>query len=436
MLRLAPLFPIFLGLCLNAPSATAAEPIQYFLGEAEAGGEMVPISVRLQDSNDGVTGVFDMPAFGLLGLPLHDSDMGRRKARLGFGGNDIDHILDGRMRDGVFEGVWTLPERTFTASFRLEQTPDPRPYTSEQVEFHNGGIKLAGTVFSPKTLGPHPGIVLIHGSGDPPRWWLEWYADFFARQGLVTLFFDKRGTGESDGDWHAVGFEPLARDGLAGIEFLRSRDDVDPDRVGFWGISQAGWIMILADSLSDDVAFTLVTSGATVSVANEIKYDYLVRLRDAGYGEDDIVAAERILDLDHHVTMTGEGYDELRALVKNARGEPWWKLMEFYLLPAGARDFSRLIGGFDPRPYLETVDIPMLWMYGLADKSVEPGPNIAILEDIIAEHDKPWTIKTFPNADHGIDVPAPPNAPFPFERPAPGYADTMAEWLRDHVLSE
>ncbi len=298
-------------------------------------------------------------------------------------------------------------------------------------------INLAGTVFSPKTPGPHPGIVLIHGSGDPPRWWLEHYADFFARQGLVTLFFDKRGTGESEGDWHSVGFEPLARDGLAGgIHFLQSRDDVDPERVGFWGISQAGWIMPLAASLSDDVAFILVTSGATVPVSDEIKYDYLVKLRDAGYSNDAVAAAERILDLDHRVTMTGEGYDELRGLVKEARKEPWWKLMDFYLIPVGARDFQRLIGGFDPRPVLEDVDIPILWMYGLADKSVEPSRSIGILEEIVAEYAKPWTIETFPKADHGIDVPPPPGAAFPFERPAPGYFDAMAAWLRAHVKTD
>jgi len=164
----------------------------------------------------------------------------------------------------------------------------------------------------------------------------------------------------------------------------------------------------------------------------EGKYDYLVRLRDAGYTGEDLVEAEKILDLDHAVTMTGEGYDELRELVTKAHERPWWKTFEFQLTPKGARAFPKLIGGYDPRPVLETAGIPMLWMYGAADKSVEPAENIAILNDILAKQSKPWTIKTFPDADHGIQLKRDGSAPFPHRAYAPGYWDTMAAWLKAH----
>lgn len=290
-------------------------------------------------------------------------------------------------------------------------------------------------MFTPKTPGPHPGIVLIHGSGDNERWWRFGHADFFARQGLTVLGFDKRGNGGSTGNWRLVGFEPLARDGLAGLRLLQSRPDVDPENVGFWGISQAGWIMPLAASIApEDVAFIVTTSGAAVNVEEEGKYDYLVRLRDAGYTGDALATAERILDLDHDVTMTGEGYDVLRELVKTASREPWWKTFEFQLVPAGARRFPKLIGGFDPRPILEKIETPILWLYGLEDKSVEPSRSIAILNEIMAAKPKPWTIKTFPDADHGLRVPADANAPFPLPNYAPGHWETIEAWLKEHVL--
>ena len=50
---------------------------------------------------------------------------------------------------------------------------------------------------------------------------------------------------------------------------LRAREDVDPERVGLWGISQAGWIMTVAAARSDALAFVIVTSGATISVEEE-----------------------------------------------------------------------------------------------------------------------------------------------------------------------
>lgn len=417
------------------PRAGAASSQQFWAGATERDGQRMDFRVRLQETHDGLAGALDLPDFGALGIPLHERSLRKRDVHLVFASNSAEHVLDGTIRGDTMEGTWQWKTNGFSTPFTLERIDDPRPYTSEEVTFTNGDVSLAGTVFSPKTPGRHPAIVLIHGSGAPGRWWLEHYADFFARQGLVALFFDKRGTGASTGDWHTVGFEPLARDGLAGLHLLQNRPDVDPDRLGFWGISQAGWIMPLAASFSDDVKFLLITSGPAIPVAEEVKYDYLVRVRDAGFSEEDLAEANRILDLDHHVTMTGEGYDDLRALVKEAHKKPWWKVMEFFPNPVGARKFNQLIEGYEPRPILDKLDVPTLWMYGLADKSVEPSKNIDVLNEIMAASDKPWTIKTFPRANHGIRIPPEPDAAFPISPYAPGYFDAMAAWLREHGLT-
>jgi len=87
------------------------------------------------------------------------------------------------------------------------------------------------------------------------------HADFFARKGMVALLFDNRGSGKSTGDWKKSGYDELAQDGIAGIHLLQQRTDVDPKRVGFWGISQAGWVMPSAAAKSADIAFILTTSG-------------------------------------------------------------------------------------------------------------------------------------------------------------------------------
>ncbi len=410
-----------------AEAADAGET--FWIGQAERNGAMLTVQLRLT-SGEPMTGALDVPEFSRLGMPLLQSERNGDRLTLGFGGVRLDHLFEGKRKDDRYGGTWHWTDESFECRFILERKPDPRPYTSEEVTFENGDVTLSGTVFTPRTPGPHPGIMMMPGSGDNPRWHWEGHADFFARQGFVSLMFDKRGNGRSTGDWKKSGFDELAQDGIAGIHLLQKRKDVDPKRVGFWGISQAGWIMPLAAKKSPDVAFILTTSGATVDVKTEGKYDYLVRLRDAGVGSEDLALAERILDLDHEVTMTGQGYDELRRLVLETRAKPWWKFFEFQLVPAGARAFPKLIGGFDPRPVLEEVKIPILWMYGDADKSVEPSKSIAILNDIMAKQPKPWTIKTFPDADHGIQLMRDGTAPFPHRAYAPGYWDTMVEWVK------
>ena len=79
----------------------------------------------------------------------------------------------------------------------------------EDVRFANGPIRLAGTLISPNRGGRHPAIVLVHGSGPQTRWWMVPFARFLVRHGIALLGYDKRGTGESTGDWNAASFDAL-----------------------------------------------------------------------------------------------------------------------------------------------------------------------------------------------------------------------------------
>ncbi len=315
---------LFLIACTHALADT-----QFWIGSATRDGETLPIHVRLEDG-EPAQGALDVPPFQRIGLPLLEAQRKGNKMSLAFGSDRVYHLLEGNVKNGRFEGTWHWVEANLSCSFVLEEKPDPRPYTSDDVTFANGDVTLAGTVFTPKSPGPHAAIMMMPGSGDSPRWQLESYADFYARQGLVALFFDKRGNGTSTGNWRQAGFDALAQDGLAGLNLLQQRKDVDPKRVGFWGISQAGWIMPLAASMSPEtVSFIVVTSGATVDVKAEGKFDYIVRLRDAGVSEEDIALADKLLEMDHQVTVSGEGYDAVRSMVVELRNKPWWKTFEF-----------------------------------------------------------------------------------------------------------
>ena len=219
---------------------------------------------------------------------------------------------------------------------------------------------------------------------------------------------------------------------------MKARDDIDPQRIGMTGISQAGWIMSLAASLSDDVKFLVVNSGANVTVEEEGYFDYLVALRDKGHGDDVLAKARAILVQDNVVTRTSDGYETLSKMLAEIKDEPWRKDFDFFAMPVKMRanSFYKKIIDFDPVPYMEQNDIPVLWNYGAEDKSVNPEDSIAILKRIDEEFDKDYTINVYPNADHGIYVePDPKVDALPLRVYAPGYLDDVAEWLKERVLS-
>src|SRR5262249_56194043 len=110
----------------------------------------------------------------------------------------------------------------------------------------------------------------VRGGGGGGRGGPFLVSDYFAHLGFATLSYDKRGVGQSTGtythDVNAQEFEKLAGDALAGVALLRTRPEIDRRRIGFWGISQAGWIIALAAGRSPDVAYSVVGSGPAVSL--------------------------------------------------------------------------------------------------------------------------------------------------------------------------
>src|SRR5262249_11200724 len=148
-----------------------------------------------------------------------------------------------------------------------QRAPRVRLYTEEAVTFSNGDVRLAGTLTVPPGPGPHPAVVFVHGSGPQTRASYAVEVDRLARHGIASLAFDKRGTGESAGDWHLADFDVLAEDVLAGVQLLRRHPRIRPDKVGLLGGSQAGWVIPLAASRCEDIAFIVLFSGGAVMPA-------------------------------------------------------------------------------------------------------------------------------------------------------------------------
>jgi hypothetical protein len=116
----------------------------------------------------------------------------------------------------------------------------------EEVNFSNGGIRLAGTLISPGTEEKHAAIILVHGSGPQNRDHALPSARFLIRRGIAVLGYDKRAVGGSMGDWNTASFDDLAADAVAAPEYLKTSSDIDHAQIGLLGGSQAGWIMPLA----------------------------------------------------------------------------------------------------------------------------------------------------------------------------------------------
>ena len=166
---------------------------------------------------------------------------------------------------------------------RQETARRVKLYQMEEVRFGHNGVTLAGTLFTPLAYGPHPAVVFAHGSAPHERWHQVSMAQFFARHGIAVLIYDKRGRGESTGDFSTAGIEALAADALAGVGYLQTRAEIQPDRIGLWGTSQGAWVVSLAASQSDEVAFVIAASAAGMSIGEQVIWQTTNELHYLGY---------------------------------------------------------------------------------------------------------------------------------------------------------
>ena len=300
------------------------------------------------------------------------------------------------------------------------------------VALRSGAATLQGEFLAPPGEDL-PAVVLVHGARNNARadWNYRSAADFWLRRGHAVLLYDKRGTGDSTGEWMTTSFADLADLGAdlrAALDWLSRRPEVDPARVGVHGGSQALWTLAIATQRGARPAFA-VLSGAPATTP-------LVQERDAvlrALGAADLTEAERDAARAHverYFRAAADPASSPAAIASSraAAGTTWAALV-----PTAATDddfyWWRRNHGYDPAAALQAWDMPVLLLYGEADTIAAPALHLPRMRELLDE-DR-LTVATFPGAVHNLELPAGRDASgqWRFPRRHPGVATAIEAWL-------
>ncbi|WP_396624282.1 alpha/beta hydrolase family protein [Luteitalea sp.] len=276
-------------------------------------------------------------------------------------------------------------------------------YREVAVRYANGTVSIAGSLLLPAGPGPHPAIVMIHGSGAVTRDALRPFADHFARNGVAVLITDKRGTGVSSGRWARATFDDLAEDALAGVRYLRTRPEIQPSAIGVHGMSLGGWVAPLAAVKSADVAFVVVESAPVMTPREHERLRVESTMRADGQKGEAIAAAVAFMDQKFEVARTGEGWDRLEAAIVAGTRAGWISYVNAPTSLESLRWNWDHVFSYDPLPILKQLSVPMLVLYGELDSLVPPRVHRARMEQAVQEAGKAnVTIREFARANHGF----------------------------------
>lgn len=164
------------------------------------------------------------------------------------------------------------------------EVPALSPSIAMEAVAIDGPVRLSGTLTRPEPAQaggrPLPGVLFLAGSGPVDRdenapglpiAAFRLLAEVITPLGFVTLRYDKRGIGESEGDFLKAGLWDLVDDAERALAFLRRHPAVDPERIVILGHSE-GAMLAPAVHLRRPVQGLILLSGAARSLREIITW--------------------------------------------------------------------------------------------------------------------------------------------------------------------
>ncbi|MGA9695198.1 MAG: alpha/beta fold hydrolase, partial [Dehalococcoidales bacterium] len=143
-----------------------------------------------------------------------------------------------------------------------------------EIRFKSGEIDLAGTLALPSSNGPFPAVLFITGSGPIDRnenhkkLHLNIFDDishYLAENGIASLRYDKRGTGDSQGDYWKTGFYDNSQDALAALQYLKLQNNIQKENIFILGHSEGALQAMRLTGGGTEVAGIILLAGGAQS---------------------------------------------------------------------------------------------------------------------------------------------------------------------------
>ncbi len=409
----------------------AQSPTQHWVGLQLAEGGSQILILNLTTSPE-MKGTVDLPEFGASGIPA--SNLAVRSGNIHFElvGDNSTAAFDGTIRGDLIQGSWR--EGAHSGRFELHLQPMGPSLIEKSVTFANGDVRLSGSLIVPAGKGPFPAVVLIQGAGPEPRSASRFMAEVFVQNGIAALTYDKRGVGESSGDWQTSSFEALAGDAVAGVNYLLTQPEISKSHVGLMGSSQGGWIAPMAAQLSPNISFVIVKSAAGVTPERQELERTERLMHERGFSAAETQDALELYQQMIDYAFTGNGWEQLSAAQEKASHENWGG---YGIFPRDSWWFKFIKLNFrhDPIPVLQKLHCPVLVIFGGKDPDLPVDLSVLNVNKALASAPSGSLVVVFPKAGHDLrDVPAPGEA-WSFGKFALGYLDLVTSWVKAESAS-
>jgi alpha-beta hydrolase superfamily lysophospholipase len=303
----------------------------------------------------------------------------------------------------------------------------------EEVMYKNDNSKLtlSGTLSLPDSKKKVPAVILVHGMGPHDRDYklgnhafFLFLAEYLVKQGIAVLRFDKRGIGKSEGTFSLdLTSKDFADDVLAGIEYVKTRKEIDSHTIGLIGHSEGGMIAPMVAVESNDVSFLILMAGV---VATSIDYNIgqvAMQLRADGVTEKmieyDSILRQRLFQI---IAKETEGNIVEEKLLKITKQylcdlpEDLKREVKKFLFTINNKNYKEVVKllnskwyrfflSYKPVETLKKIKIPILTMNGDLDFIVSSKISLPIINEALKKaKNNNFKIMEFSGLNHWFQI--------------------------------
>jgi alpha-beta hydrolase superfamily lysophospholipase len=230
-------------------------------------------------------------------------------------------------------------------------------------------MELAGTIALPDSGGPFPGVLFIAGSGKTDRnentkkYRLNAFYDishYLAQRGIASLRYDKRGVGQSEGDYWATGFYDRVQDASAALQYVKQQKSFQSESIFVLGHSEGSFIAIRLAGSGAEVAGIILLSGAAQSGEAVLKWQALEVAKGLKGINGWIIKTFRI--------DVSKAQQKQIDKIKQSK-KPWYRQQFLVKIPA---KWLREFMAYNPAEDLAEITVPVLAITGSKDIQVDP----------------------------------------------------------------
>ncbi|ULC60441.1 prolyl oligopeptidase family serine peptidase [Flaviramulus sp. BrNp1-15] len=304
-----------------------------------------------------------------------------------------------------------------------ELIDDSKTPKSEEISFESNGFTLNGTIFH--SSNKDKALIILTSSGNADRSASRAEALLFAQMGFTTFHYDKRGTGNSEGNWEVATIEELSADDINAIKYFSDKTGIPFKNIGIKGSSQGATKIPFILSKIENLEFGVAVSCPGVTLLeSDLNYWTNRNTKVLGDEIEDATALQRKV----FKFIAGElSRVDLEKAIDNEKSKSWFANIWIPSLDEVQTDKKLL---YSPIPYFETTKQPVLILQGKLDEIIPSNSHELIANALTKSGNKNFKIVLLDGASHSIYYVGESDFPY-WSKIHPNYLKTIQDWIND-----